>query len=59
MDIEKKRKELELMKIRAARTELEFKIMQREEEIEKMKKHMILHDQKEEELLEELKGGDK
>ena len=56
MNIEKKRKEVELMKIRAARVELEFKIMEREADIQRMRDHMALHDKREEELLEELKG---
>ena len=54
MDLEKKRKEVELAKIRAARTELEFKIMEREEEIGRMREHMGLHDKREKELLEQL-----
>jgi hypothetical protein len=56
VSLEKKKKEVELMKIRAARTELEFKIMERESEIEKMRNHMKLHDKREVELLKELKG---
>jgi hypothetical protein len=54
MDIEKKRKEMELAKVRAARAELEFKIMEREQEIGRMKDHIALHDKKEEELIHEL-----
>lgn len=56
MDLETKRKQVELMKIRAARTELEFKIMEREDDIRRMHEHMALHDKREAELLRELEG---
>lgn len=53
--IEVKRKELELIKVAAARHELEFKIMEREEEIERIKTSIEVQLKKEAELKEELK----
>lgn len=56
MDLEKKRKEVELMKIRAATVELEFKMMERQQDIERIEGHIKLQKERQKELEKELKG---
>lgn len=55
MSLEVKRKELEIVKLVAARAELEFKILEKQEEIERIKQHIQLNCKREVELKEELK----
>lgn len=55
MSLEYKRKELELVKVAAARAELEFKILEKEDEILRIKQHIQTQLQREAELKEELK----
>lgn len=50
-----KRKELELTKVVAARAELEFRVMEREEEIERLKSNIEIQLAKESQLKEEIK----
>ena len=50
-----KRKELDLVRINAARAELEFKILEREEEIARLKEHIKIQTEKEESIRQELK----
>lgn len=52
--IDIKRKQLELIKVSAARAELEFRIMEREEEIERIKANIEIQIKKEIELKKEL-----
>lgn len=51
-----KRKELELGRVEQARKELEFKIEERMEEIERLKSHINVQLEKEQQLKEELKS---
>lgn len=50
MDLELKRKEVELMKVTAARHELEFKILELERDIERIKKTIRIQKDRENEL---------
>jgi hypothetical protein len=52
--LEKKKKEAELMRVRAARMELEIKIAEREEEIARIRDHILVQENKEIELLNDL-----
>jgi len=54
-NIEYKRKELELIKVAAARAEQEFKILEKQEEIERLKNAIQIQMAKEAELKDELK----
>ncbi len=54
MSLEQKRKKLELMRVQSAKMELEFKIEERLEEIERLKENIKIQKQKEEELIKEL-----
>lgn len=56
MSLEIKRKELELIKVAAARAEQEFKILEKEEEIERLKQNIKIQLQHEEKLREEIKS---
>lgn len=55
MSIDKKRKEIELERVNLAKKELEFRIDERLHEIEKLKEHIKVQDQRIEELKKELK----
>ena len=55
MSLETKRKELELIKVAAARAELEFKILEKLEEIERIKQNITIQLKREAELREEIK----
>lgn len=55
MNIEIKRKELELIKVSASRAELEFKVLEKEDEINRIKQHIKIQLNRENELKEELK----
>lgn len=55
MSLELKRKELEVVKIAAARAELEYKILEKEDEIKRIKDQIQIQLKKEAELKEELK----
>lgn len=50
-----KRKELELVKVAAARAELEFKILEKEDEVLRIKDHIQVQLKREAELKEEIK----
>jgi len=52
--IDKKRKELELIKVSASRAEMEFRIFEKEEEIQRLKDNIEIQLKKEAELKEEL-----
>lgn len=54
MTLERKKKQLELKRVVMAREELEFKIEERLEEIERLKSHIDVQLRKEEELKLEL-----
>ena len=56
MDIEKKKKEVELMKVQAAKAELELRVAQRLEEIERIEENIIIQDDRIVVLQNELKG---
>lgn len=55
MSLETKRKEVELLKVSAAKAELEFKILEKLEDIERIKQHIELQIKREVELKEEIK----
>lgn len=57
-NLEYKRKELELVKVSAARAELEFKILEKEDEILRIKQHIQAQLKREEELKVELKNSE-
>ena len=54
-DLELKRMEVELIRVQAARAELEFKIVEREHDIMRIKEHIKIQLDKEEELKQKLK----
>lgn len=56
MDLEKERKKVELIRVRAARAELEFKILERLDEIERIKQNIQAQLKREAELEEETKA---
>jgi hypothetical protein len=55
MNLDNKRKQAELMRVKAARMELEVKIEERLEEIERLKQHIEIQIKKEQELEKEIK----
>lgn len=55
MSLEKKKVELELMRVKTARMELEMRIEERKEEIERMAEHIVIQEKREEELQAKLK----
>jgi hypothetical protein len=57
MDIDTKRKRLDLSRVRLAREELELKIEERMEEIGRLRAHIEIQNKKEEELTKELEQG--
>lgn len=54
MSLEKKKKEMELRRVEVARMELELKIEERLEEINRLKEHINVQLEKEKQLKEEL-----
>lgn len=55
MSLEKRKKEVELARVRTARMELELKIDEKLDEIEKLKQHVEIQIKKEKELENEIK----
>lgn len=55
-NMEKKKRELELERVKLAKKELEFKIDERLEEVERLKEHIKIQDEKIQEIEKELKG---
>lgn len=55
MTLERRKKEAELARVKAARLDLEVRIEERLEEIERLKQHVEIQLQKESELEQELK----
>lgn len=53
--LEKRKKEVELARVRTARMELELKIEERLDEITRLKEHIEIQTKKEKELEQELK----
>jgi hypothetical protein len=49
-----KRRELDLLRVEAARKELEFKVEERKEEIQRLEDHIVVQLKKEAEIQEEL-----
>lgn len=54
MNLEIKRIKLELLRVTAAKAELEFKIEERLDEIRRLKEHILIQENKEKELNEKL-----
>lgn len=52
--LEKKKMEVEWMRVKTARMELELKIAEREDEIKKLKEHIEIQTKKEQELKQKL-----
>ncbi len=55
MSLEQKRKEIELMRVRTARGEMELRIAERMEEITRLEESIKIQNQAEIKLIEELK----
>ena len=53
--LELKKLEMHLMKARAAKSELEYKIAEHEDNIARMREHIALQEKRENEILEEIK----
>lgn len=53
--IEKKKAELELMRVQAARMDLEIRIEEMKEEIKRLAEHIAIQEKREQELKEKLK----
>lgn len=56
MKLDLKKKQLEHARVKLAREELELKIAEREDEIERLKEHIKIQIQKEKELLLEIEA---
>lgn len=56
LNIEAKEKQVQLKKLEAAKEDLELKIMQREDDIDRMKKHIEINLEHQRKLKEELGG---
>ena len=56
MSLERKKKEMELRRVETARMELELKIDERLEEIERLRDHIKIQLEKEDQIKKELKG---
>ena len=56
MNLEKKKKILELQRVQTARMELEFKIDERMDEIERLKANIAVQEAKEAELQKEIEN---
>lgn len=56
MSLERKKKEMELRRVETARMELELKIDERLEEIERLREHIKIQLEKEEQIKKDLKG---
>jgi hypothetical protein len=54
MSLEVSRKQLELSRVRLAKQELEFKLEQNMEEINRLREHIKIQESKEKDLLEEI-----
>lgn len=56
MSLELKKIQVELMRVKTARMELEYKIEERLDEIKRMQDHIRIQNEKENELTEKLKN---
>ena len=54
MDLSKKKLELDLMKCKAAKLTLEYKVLEKQDEIERVQEHIKLQEVREDELMKEL-----
>lgn len=54
MNLDIKRKELEIVKVSAAKAELEFRILEKLDEVERIKQHIEIQEKREQELQAEL-----
>jgi len=59
MNLDSKRKHLELARVKMARQELEFKVEERLEEIDRIKNHIEIQKQREQELILEIEKENK
>lgn len=55
-ELEKKKARAELLRVQAAKAEMEFIIAQRQEEIDKLLGHIKIQEESEQKLLEKLKN---
>lgn len=58
-DLEVKKTQAELLRVQAARAEMDYIIAQKQEEIDRLKGHMKIQDDKENELKQKLKESGK
>lgn len=56
MSLDKKRKEVELMRVRVAKQEMELRIEERMEEVARLQEHIKVQDQKINDLEKELES---
>lgn len=56
MSLDLKRKQLEYERVKLSRKELELKVLEREDEIQRLKDHIEIQKKKEEELERDLGG---
>jgi len=54
--LELKKKQVELQRVKVAKMELELKVEEKEDEINRLKEHIKIQEQKEQELLKEIGG---
>lgn len=57
MNLEQKRKKLELARVQMARSELEFKVEEKMEEIKRLQDNIKIQETKELELMEEINNS--
>lgn len=57
MNLEQKRKKLELARVQMARSELEFKVEEKMEEIKRLQDNIKIQENKELELMEEINNS--
>lgn len=55
--LEQKRKEVELSRVKSARVEIEFRILEREDEVERLQEALKIQIDKEIELTQGVKNG--
>lgn len=56
MSLEKKKMQVELMRVQTARMELEYKIEERKDEIKRMMEHVRIQEEKEQELISKIQS---
>lgn len=57
-ELDKARKSLELRKVETAKMEMEFRVLERQSEIERLKENILIQDIRIEELKQEIDKGE-